>query len=66
MFAVKSVNLLVADKTEHFQPANGYVDACQIMRQIEADSAWIKGVDYELEIVEVDDDFDFDNQPEWN
>lgn len=27
---------------------------------------WERDKDYTIEVVEVDDDFDFENQPDWN
>ena len=71
MYAVKSTNLLVTPNTVCYTKSHDYLDACDIKRRIQADmedmgDAWELGEDYTLEIVEVDDDFDFDNQPDWN
>ena len=68
MFAVKTVNLTTANKSEHFEAAINYADACQTMRRTIADMecAWVQGIDYEIDVVEVDDDFDFDDQSDRN
>lgn len=68
MYAVKSTNLLVTPNTNYYAKCHGYLDACDTKRRIQAemDGAWELGEDYTLEIVEVDDGFDFDHQPDWN
>lgn len=68
MYAVKMTNLTVSPARDYFIAARDYVDACDIRRREchEMDSAWEEGTDYTAEVVEVDDDFDFENQPEWN
>ena len=71
MYAVKPPNLLVTPNTVYYAKCNAYLDACDKKRRIRADmedmdGAWELGEDYTLEIVEVDDSFDFDNQPDWN
>lgn len=69
MYAVKSVNLLNKN-TEHNTPCPyGHTQTCDTIRSeiAEMDAAgWVEGEDYTIEVVEVDDDFDFENQPEWN
>lgn len=69
MYAVKSVNLL-NQNVEHYTPCPyGHTQACDTMRSeiAEMDAVnWELDKDYTIEIVEVDDDFDFDNQPDWN
>ena len=68
MYAVKCVNLCNNPATVYHYKAHDYVDACEIRRRVEREigDAWEYGTDYTLEIVEVEDDFDFENQPEWN
>ena len=68
MYAVKMTNLTVSPEAEYFIAARDYANACDILRSEcrEMDSAWEEGIDYTAEVVEVDDDFDFENQPEWN
>jgi hypothetical protein len=29
-------------------------------------AGWVEGEDFTATVTEVDDDFDFDNQPDWN
>ena len=69
MYAVKSVNLLNKN-TEHYTPCPyGHSQAYYTMRSEIADmeaNDWHEGEDYTIEVVEVDDDFDFENQPDWN
>lgn len=69
MYAVKSVNLL-GQNVEHYTACPyGLTQACNTMRrEIEEMDAvnWERDKDYTIEVVEVDDDFDFDNQPNWN
>lgn len=67
MYAVKGTNL--NNGNVHYTPCRDYVDACDALRRViremeEAD--WVEGEDFTAEITEVDDDFDFDNQPDWN
>jgi len=66
MKVVKSVNLLT--NCEHYTKCHDYVDACEKMRRMLAEmaEAWVEGEDYTVEIVDVDDDFDFEDQPDWN
>lgn len=68
MYAVKMTNLIVSSLAEHFIKARDFADACEILRRAREgmNEGWEEGTDYTLEVVEVDDDFDFENQPEWN
>ena len=68
MYAVKTTNLTVSPVAEHFIKARDFVDACEILRRAreEMNESWEEGTDYDAEVVEVDDDFDFENQPAWN
>ena len=71
MYAVKTTNLLVTPNTTYYAKGRDYLDACDTKRRMQADmedmdGAWERGKDYTLEIVEVDDGFDFDHQPDWN
>lgn len=64
MFAVKFTNLF--NGREHYTHARDFEDAWDILRTEVRDSAWTLGEDYDAEVVEVDDDFDFEDQPDWN
>lgn len=67
MFAIRVENYLTG--SVYYTKCSDYASACQRMREIEADmldASWIEGEDYQLCVVEVPDDFDFDNQKEWN
>lgn len=68
MYAVKMTNLTCSPASEYFIAARDYVDALDILRREcrEMTGEWEEGADYTAEVVEVDDDFDFENQPEWN
>lgn len=68
MYAVKATNLTVFPVAEHFIKARDFADACEGLRRVREwmNGSWEEGTDYTAEIVEVDDDFDFENQPEWN
>ena len=67
MYAVKGTNL--NNGNVHYTSCRDYADACdtrrRVIREME-DADWIEGEDFTAEITEVDDDFDFDNQPDWN
>lgn len=69
MYAVKLTNLL-DENTERYIPCPyGHTQAYDLMRQEIADmeaNDWNEGEDYTIEVVEVDDDFDFESQPDWN
>ena len=66
MFAVKTTNL--HNGINHFEAARNYSDACDLMRRIirEVEPEWVSGIDYQIEVVEIEEDFDFDNQPDFN
>ena len=69
MFAIRGENWLTG--SVHYVKCSDYVSACQKRREIEADmlnASWIEGEDYQLCVVEVPDDFDFDsqNKEDWN
>lgn len=66
MLAIKEHNLLT--NRDHFTPCRDWVDACQMLRTMRAEMSlyWEENIDYTLSIEEVDNDFDFDNQLEWN
>ena len=69
MYAVKLTNLTTTPNRNHLVPAKDWADACDRQRrEIEEldDMDWHRGEDYEVEIVEVDADFDFDNQADFN
>lgn len=69
MYAVKLTNLTTIPNRNFFVPARDWADACDKQRhEIKEfdDMEWIRGEDYEIEIVEVDADFDFDNQEDFN
>lgn len=69
MYAVKLTNLTTIPNRNFLIPARDWVDACSKQRhEIDEidDMDWIRGEDYEIEIVEVDADFDFDNQEDFN
>lgn len=68
MYAVKATNLTVSPVAEHFIKARDFADACEILRRTreEMNGSWEEGTDYTAEVVEVNDDFDFDGQPDWN
>lgn len=68
MYAVKATNLTVSPVAEHFIKAHDFADACEILRRAreEMNESWEEGTDYTAEVVEVADDFDFENQPDWN
>lgn len=66
MLAVKTTNLLTG--AVHYSKADSHEDACDQMRlaTLALDQSWERGKDYEIGIVEVEDGFDFENQPKWN
>lgn len=68
MYAVKMTNLTVSPAADHFISAHDYADAWDILRREcrEMTEEWEEGTDYTADIVEVNDDFDFENQPDWN
>jgi hypothetical protein len=68
MYAVKKTNLIISPVAEYFIKAHDFADACEILRRVRAgmNDSWEEGTDYTAEVVEVDDDFDFENQPDWN
>lgn len=68
MYAVKKTNLIVSSAAEYFIKARDFADACEILRRVREgmNESWEEGIDYTAEVVEVDDDFDFENQPDWN
>ncbi len=68
MYAVKETNLWAKENPAHFIPAKDYADACQILREEREamNQSWDEGVDYTIELAEVEDDFDFESQPDWN
>jgi hypothetical protein len=67
MYAVKVTNLL-ANGIAHFIPAKGYADACQTRRIERAaiGAFWEEGTEFTVEVEEVEDDFDFEGQSDWN
>lgn len=68
MYAVKFVNL-INNNVEHYTKCNDHTDAWNTLRwevrEME-DAGWVEGEDFTAEVTEVDDDFDFENQPNWN
>ena len=67
MIAIEFKNLHTGNSS--FTPARDYADAYSRKRFEDADleaSDWHYGEDFVSEVVEIDDDFDFDNQPDWN
>lgn len=67
MYAVKGTNL--NNGNVHYTPCRDYTDACDTLRRVVRemeDADWVEGEDFTAEVTEVDDDFDFDNQPDWN
>lgn len=68
MYAVKFVNL-INNNVEHYTKCNDYTDAWDKLRwevrELE-DAGWVEGEDFTAEVTEVDDNFDFENQSEWN
>ena len=68
MYAVKFTNLLNGGNT-HYTQCNDYAHAWDTLRrevqEMEA-SGWVEGEDFIAEVTEVDDDFDFENQPDFN
>lgn len=69
MYAVKSTNLQTYPFKSHLIPAGSYTEACETIRREIADfdaAGWYRYEDYDLEIVKVDNDFDFDNQEDFN
>lgn len=68
MYAVKFTNLLNGGNT-HYTKCRDYVNAWDTLRrevQGMEDAGWVEGEDFTAEVTEVDDDFDFDNQQDWN
>lgn len=67
MYAVKGTNLI--NDSVHYTPCRDYVDACDTLRRVvhEMEAAdWVEGEDFTAEVTEVEDDFDFETQPDWN
>lgn len=68
MYAVKFTNLLNGGNT-HYTQCNDYAHAWDTLRrevqEMEA-AGWVEGEDFIAEVTEVDDDFDFENQPDFN
>lgn len=68
MYAVKFTNL-INNNVEHYTRCNDHTHAWGTLRyevqEMEA-AGWVEGEDFIAGVTEVDDDFDFDNQPEWN
>lgn len=68
MYAVKFVNL-INNNVERYTKCRDYVDAWDKLRwevrELE-DAGWVEGEDFTAEVTEVDDDFDFENQPNRN
>lgn len=67
MYAVKGTNL--NNGNVHYTPCRDYTDSCDTLRRVVRemeDADWVEGEDFTAEVTEVDDDFDFDNQPDWN
>lgn len=68
MYAVEFTNL-VNGGNKHYTPCRDYTDACDTLRRVVRemeDADWVEGEDFTAEVTEVDDDFDFENQPDWN
>lgn len=67
MYAVKGTNL--GNGNVYYTRCRDYTDACDTLRRVVRemeDADWVEGEDFTAEVTEVDDDFDFDNQPDWN
>lgn len=68
MYAVEFKNLVNCGNT-HYTKCRDYTDAWDTLRrevrELE-DAGWVEGEDFTAEVTEVDDDFDFDNQADWN
>lgn len=68
MYAVKFTNLHTGKAS--YTPAWDYVDAWNKKRFEDADLEgvdWHYGEDFVSEVIDdLDDDFDFENQPDWN
>ena len=68
MYAVEFTNV-VNGGNKHYTKCRDYVNAWDTLRyevqEMEA-AGWVEGEDFTATVTEVDDDFDFDNQPDWN
>jgi len=67
MIAIEFKNLHTGKAS--YTPARSYADAYSKKRFEDADleaNDWHYGEDFISEVVEIDDNFDFDNQPDWN
>lgn len=66
IYAVKLSDLV--NGTICYKKARDYAAAWELKKRTDADCEpyWEFGVDFETEVVEVDDDFDFENQSELN
>ena len=68
MYAVEFTNLINGGN-KHNTMCRDYANAWDTLRyevqEMEA-AGWVEGEDFTTEVTEVDDDFDFDNQPEFN
>lgn len=64
MYAVKCVNLCNDPETVYYYKARDYADACEIRRRfiLACEGYWEQDQDYTSDVVQVDDDFDFENQ----
>lgn len=68
MYAVEFTNLANGGN-KHYTKCRDYVDAWDTLRrevrELECND-WVEGEDFTAKVTEVDDNFDFDNQAEWN
>lgn len=67
MYAVEFTNLNNGNK--HYTQCRDFEHACDTLRwevQEMKYADWVEDEDFTAKVTEVDDDFDFDNQPEWN
>lgn len=68
MYAVEFTNSINGGN-KHYTKCRDYANACDTLRwdvQEMKDAGWVEGEDFTAEVTEVDDDFDFENQPNWN
>ena len=69
MYAVEFTNLVANGHPEHYIACRDYANAWDTLRRETQDMeayGWTEGEDFTVEVTEVDDDFDFDNQDDWN
>lgn len=68
MYAVEFTNLINGGN-KRYAKCRDYVNAWDTLRYavqgMEA-AGWVEGEDFTAEVTEVDDDFDFENQADWN